>query len=405
MARRLLIYVLVFYGLLLVFALTDLWKPIDYAVYETVYLKDKDNIDLNQDIVLIDLLHPTTETPGLAEDKATPRFRKRLINLLDAIAAKVDEEGKPLAIVLDIYFENKDAEKKHLKEAIEQLTLQKIKVYGVFNTKDSENTEFEDRLADHAQDLYQLFYKDPYLHTIIEKQGGLLFYKSEIELKTSSGDSRLIEALPQRIARDLNRNNIKLSGEIRGYVLPVGQDQKIDEKTFVFSFEEGQDSGGKFNQESAFSIDQKVLIIGSLKKDQLPAVPQAGPELVAWALNDQMNTNPNAKRPLDRLAILLGEIVFFSLFVVGIYALLFKFIKAWQTKPVLLAVLSFVAGMGMLAVVALALISLDWFMPVGLTIIAMALAAVLSWRYAYVYLIAGVVEGSGKYDVFISYSL
>jgi len=331
----------------------------------------------------------------------------------------VTEDVTPKAIVLDIWFGNNSAQRPELDNAIELLNSKKIKVYAIFDTRNSKNTKFEDQLDKHAKDLYRLFYGG-YLHSSIEEHGQFLLYKSNIEFQSKTDSSPIIEALPQRVARDLRHDN-NPGGETLGYVLPVGDEAGFDDKTFVFSgvkftcpegeilplVEEGTDSGGKFTQSGEVSnlkINSKILLIGSLEKDQPGDGLQAGPKLLAWALSDQMNNNQNAKRPLDQLTFLLGEIVFFSLFVVGIYALLFKFIKAWQTKPILLAVLSLVVGMGLMAMVAFALISLGWFMPVGLTIIAMMLAAVLSWRFAYVYLIVGVTEGSGKYDVFISYS-
>ena len=94
----------------------------------------------------------------------------------------------------------------------------------------------------------------------------------------------------------------------------------------------------------------------------------------------------------------------FIAFLIIIYALLFKYIKKLQTKPVTLAVLSLIIGLLFLFGTGAGILTMDKVIPVGLTLIGMVIAAFLSWRFAYKFLVTGVAEGSGEYDVFISYS-
>ncbi len=143
-----------------------------------------------------------------------------------------------------------------------------------------------------------------------------------------------------------------------------------------------------------------TLLVG----DRLQTLAQAGPQVVAWASDDQMNANRNARTPLNNPLLVLGQILFFAFFTVLIYAILFKYIKAWQTKPLLLAVMSLVLAAMMLVALSGALLALGYVTPVGLTMLGMVIAALLAWRFALKFLVTGVAEGSGKYDVFISYS-
>jgi len=50
------------------------------------------------------------------------------------------------------------------------------------------------------------------------------------------------------------------------------------------------------------------------------------------------------------------------------------------------------------------ILSFNYVIPAGHTIVAMIIASFLSWRFAHKFLVTGVAEGSQKYDVFISYS-
>ena len=101
---------------------------------------------------------------------------------------------------------------------------------------------------------------------------------------------------------------------------------------------------------------------------------------------------------------MLGQTLFFAAFTVLVFALLFKYLKRLQTRPVLMACLSVGISLAALAMVGAAALTLKYVMPVGLTLFAIVLAGILAWRFALKFLVTGLAEGCAKYDAFISYS-
>ena len=111
-----------------------------------------------------------------------------------------------------------------------------------------------------------------------------------------------------------------------------------------------------------------------------------------------------ARQPLNNPVVVFGQIMFFASFTVCVFALLFKYATRWQTRPLLMASLSIGISVATLAVVASAVLALNYVTPVALTVFAIVLAAILAWRFALKFLVTGIAEGRGKYDAFISYS-
>ena len=154
-------------------------------------------------------------------------------------------------------------------------------------------------------------------------------------------------------------------------------------------------------------MDDKFVLIGDLKNDFQNDIATPRTYFLAWALNEKMADVDDriAKQPLEGLSVIIFQTLFFSLFTVLIFALLFKYIKRLQTKPKLLAILSYLGGVILLLIYGVLIYYVaNKVIPVGLTLIAMAIAAFLAWRFAYKFLVTGIAEGSEKYDVFISYS-
>ena len=70
----------------------------------------------------------------------------------------------------------------------------------------------------------------------------------------------------------------------------------------------------------------------------------------------------------------------------------------------LLAFMSFILALVVLAGLFALILAADKIMMSRLTLWGMLLATLLTWRYALKFMLPAIVDGTGKYDVFISYS-
>ncbi|WP_339708426.1 TIR domain-containing protein [uncultured Kriegella sp.] len=392
--KRLAVYLFIFVLLLSIAAtLTNFWQSLDYYVYRTFYLDRSEQIEMSTGIHLIDLPHH-------AENKTNydrSNYRKRLSNLLDTIAAA---KGTPRAVLLDIYFENEPQELETLKKALKNIG-EKTKVYGVYDMREYEQITFEENEGSQAVDIYENYLEGFRLHSMFEEKMGILFYESELPFPREAGGYELIEAVASKVARDVKLENTPTL-ESRSYVLPLGNTQSVKRQTVQFLHASDRTTGGSFS--SSFDIDDKILIIGSLTADRIAKINKTGTHLVAWALMDQINNNTLAKQPLTQPYVYIGLVLFFAIFTALLFALFFKYLKKLQTKPLIIAVLSFLTSAALLLCVGAAILSFGQVIPMGLPLITILLSAVLSWRFAYKFLVTGIAEGAQKYDVFISYS-
>ena len=153
-------------------------------------------------------------------------------------------------------------------------------------------------------------------------------------------------------------------------------------------------------------MDKKILVVGDPNNDIIAAggdiVP--GPYVLTWAISDLLDENVRLNLPIENLYVVIGQMFFFAFFVVLIFALIYKYVKLLQTKPVIIAILSFLTGILFLFIYYKLILTFKSVIPVGQTVAAMLVSAGLSWRFAYKFLVTGVAEGAQKYDVFISYS-
>jgi hypothetical protein len=147
-----------------------------------------------------------------------------------------------------------------------------------------------------------------------------------------------------------------------------------------------------------------VVVVGSLEEDTHAGAPQAGPKLVAWALDDARRGHRNARAPLDSPSIQAGLIVAVALFAALAIAALSRLVPALQTRPATLAVIGGAVALLALLAAGAAAFALGSVVPIGLPLAAIVLAAVLGWHYAAKFVASGAAEGGGTYDVFISYS-
>ena len=397
--KRLAVYLFLFVVFLSAIAsLPSIWQSLDYLIYRTFYLEDSKNIEFSEDIVLIDIPHKTNAKVSF--DRGD--FRKRLSNLLDSIGAHHDTNDGPDAVVLDIYFKNEKEGLDTLKSALKRLTEKGVKVYGVYDMTEYESIIFEKNEELQAVEIYENYLTGTRLHTIFEQKSGVLYYQSELKFPTKDGGYAFIESVASKVAGDVGKKNTPLITESRGFVVPLGDEKSIERQTYHFTPLGDSTAGGKFSADIV--MNDKILLIGSLEADYLDTWEKTGTHLVAWALFDQLNANSLAKQPLNKPAVILGLILFFSFFTVLLFALLFKYVKAIQTKPLVIAVLAFLISAVFLLGVGAIISAMGNVLPLGLALFGILLASILSWRFAYKFLVTGVAPGSEKYDVFISYS-
>jgi len=398
-SRRLVGYVGVFAILMIACTLLlgAVWRPLDYVVFSA--LSKARPFGLNDDMLIVDL--PYRDSAGRFD---LPDFRRRTTGLLQLIAALGDRE-RPRAIVLDLFFNSDDRELEALQAAIRQLQDNRTRVYAVFNTLDLTGKSFEQRMAKQAAAIYAQV-DGGLLHTRFDLYNGVVTYPSEIMIPYESGmASARVLALPIKVAADLN--GIDEPAEPRSYVLPAGDQADIESRTYRFVHGQ-QDAGGRFTQAEVPvprlpDLHEKIIIVSSFEGD-VEVLGRAGPEYVAWAIDDQRNGNRNARIPLDSAAAILALVLFCAVWACLVYALLFKYVRSLQTRPAVIALLAMSAGALLLVCLTAVFLTTGFVIPVGLAVFAIVIASALAWHFANRFLVTGVAEGAGKYDVFISYS-
>jgi hypothetical protein len=405
--KRFGVYIFVFVVLVGLVGATNYWQDIDHFVFAKFHKKE---IQLNDNIAIIDIPRSVK-----GEKYSIDSYRQRTADLLHLISQRIDkprgEAQVPKAVVVDMYFSSNDNSLSIIVEALKELK-ELTKLYVVFNPLTEDDKGLEAMVEEHAAEVYDIFGK-PYLHTMIEpKMIGSVFgtkieeltYMSEIEIASKDGTyTEFVTAIPIKLAHDLNDYEIPMMPE--EFLLPFGSPNEVENQVYDFSHTGTLTSGGMISPEINFT--DKVVIIGSLDHDKVGYLSQAGPSLLAWAIDDQLagkHSETEVRAPLNKPWVLIGQIIFFSLLTAILFALFFKYIKAFQTRPIIIAALSFITGLLLLAGVFAAILAIDHVLLVGLTIIAMLITAVLAWRYSIKFLVTGVVKGSGKHDVFISYS-
>ncbi|MCA0132131.1 toll/interleukin-1 receptor domain-containing protein [Winogradskyella alexanderae] len=399
--KRLAVYLATFVIILLTLILaTSFWKSWDYSLYKTVYI-DKESVaeKLSQNIAIVNIERPDldSKSASLAE------FRKRIISFLNTVGEYENTKNEdPEAIILDVAFSSDTIKLKELEVALKELKDRRIKVYAVYSLKEYFNNIpiFEANDAQQAQVLYDSILEGGRLHSGFEIVDGLISYPSDIFLKGAFKDSIQIESIIKRVA--LDDGNTKFTKEFQNLTTPFGPIEAMQERTYQFQNSESDSSLGTF--EPSLNTDDKFVFVGDLTHDFETNMATPRTYFLAWALNEEIVTDRIAKQPITNLSIIIGQTLFFSLFTVLIFALLFKYLKRLQTKPKILALLAFSITLLFLIVYGLLVYAFGKVIPIGLTIMAMALVAILSWRFAHKFLVTGVAEGSEKYDVFISYS-
>jgi len=396
------------------------WKWLDKYLVNEANKISSDNEFLNKEIVFINL---EKQTHG-SEVESFKLFRQSIIKLLNTIAGEAKDGKGPKGVVLDIWFSKDTTELENIKAALKQLKDLKLPVYASYKINENhENIEldkidFSEVEDKHAIDLYNNYLAGSdsdnpgsgRYHTFFYPEKNVANYENDIYLKSLIFDSVLIESLARKVALDLsNSQNLSRNLKRGGSIVPYGNLDEIKNKTYTFIVDSTR-SAGVFQSPSGdkapIDINRNILVVGDAENDLVDIGTKRipGPYLVTWALSDLLDNDNRLKLPIENLAIIIGQILFFSFFTVLIFALLFKYVKQLQTKPAVIAAIALAASMIFFFIYGRLILGFNYVIPAGHTIVASIIAALLCWRFAHKFLVTGVAEGSQKYDVFISYS-
>jgi hypothetical protein len=399
--KRLAIYLFTFFFLLILgLSITSFWKKWDIAFYKKVYMDDSNAAaKLSSNIAVVDIRKPNLDS----KNESLKQFRKSIISFLNTVEQHKNKDESPQAIIFDVSFSSDTTQLKELREAIERVKAKRINVYAVYSLMYyfANDSIYETNDFYQARVLYDSVLVGGRLHSgfVVDKK--LIYYPSDIYLNKAFGDTIKIESIIKRVALNKDANNF--NQEFQNLVAPLGPNDAIEEQKYSFIRpKEYLKSAGSFDR--PLDMHQKYVLVGDLVNDLQGDIKTPRTYFLAWALNERIIEDKIVKQPIDNLAIIIGQTLFFSLLTVLIFALLFKYVKRFQTKPVPLAIVSFVISLISFAVYGLLIFVSGKVIPIGMTLMGMAVAAFLTWRFALKFLVMGIIEGSGEHDVFISYS-
>ena len=425
--KRLAVYLVTFFvTLLLLLVLIDDWKQIDTYLTGVSNATVSERNSVNNRIVVVDV--GEQDIPDNHLDELT-RKRQKLIQLLQAIELQSVQKDGPESLVLDLWFSSDNTLMDSLIGAIRKLEASGTRVYAAYDLNAShdggrvEETDFLELEDEHALSLYNLLAEKAEgtqlsrgrYHTYFFELGeDKANYESEITLTASdSKEEVVIEFLPLRVVADLDETSEQKLEVLRrqGAVVPYGPLSEVEQRTYTFQPDSVLSLASFISPEGTqvpdvIDMDNKILLAANIEEDveRIGDLSLPMPYLVTWAMSDLLDGNIRVNQPLENLGAIIGQILFFSFFIALLFAILFKYIKKLQTKPLTIAVLSFIGGLLLLFIYYKLILQFNTVVPIGQTIAGMLVAVLLTWRFAYKFLTTGVVEGGEKYDVFISYS-
>ncbi|MAZ26252.1 MAG: hypothetical protein CL868_04125 [Cytophagaceae bacterium] len=423
--KRLAVYLITFIICAVLALSIGNWRKVDnYIVAYSNQVSKADSI-VNKEIVFV---HLDQNPPGESACETFYLKRRNTIDLLNAVAIQAEQNNGPKGVVLDIWFGRDNTEQENLIAAINNLQEKGTPVYAAYNINaaregvDIDSVDIETLEAAHLTEVYNILAnggeaKHPgsgRYHTNFYNERDMASYENDYYFVSNAfGDSTQIESLVYKIAHDLGDSRTLLNEvKRRGSITPYASAEEMQSHSYFFAADAqlSLESFIPYDQvpESRHTIDmdKKIMVVGDPLNDIIGmgkwAIP--GPYVLTWAISDLLDMNNRLKLPLESTPVIIGQMLFFSFFVALAFALFFKYIKILQTKPAIIALLSFLVSLLLLFIYYRLILTFKAVIPVGQTIVTMIVAALLCWRFAYKFLVTGIVEGAGKYDVFISYS-
>ena len=422
--KRLAIYLITFLISLILALSIGNWKKVDNYLVEYSNRSSEDKNILNKDLVFVSIdLNPDAKNAC----EAIHKIRQNIIDVLNAIANQEQSNNGPKGVVLDIWLSNDNTEEENLIQTIQYLQIIGIPVFASYNINASDqNKDFNDRdfnnlESAHLKEVYDVLSDSTNTHipgngryhTNFFYEKHMASYENDFKFRIGkSKDYASVESLVYKVVKELGDSNaMLLEDKRRGSIVPYASLKEMKMRTYRFSPDSTLSINSfipidDFNPNSIIDMDQKIVIIGDPESDvtYLGDSYIPGPYVVSWAISDLLDENIRLKLPLENTYVIIGQMLFFAFFVALAFALYFKYIKPLQTKPLLIAILSFITVLLLLYVYYRVILTFKAVIPIGQTIVSMIVASLLSWRFAYKFLVTGVVEGSQKYDIFISYS-
>jgi hypothetical protein len=420
--KRLAIYLFIFFAVVVLLIVFINFKTLDNDIVNEINKTGFSGFELNKEIVLIDLQKKKTGSEGTD----VRQFRQSLVSLLNTIAVETKNKKGPKGVLLDLWFSSDTTEIEPLKTALKGLKDLNVPVYAAYNVNEKhERLDVNKIDIDAIEDVHETSIYSEFLagsndttpgkgryHTLFYPEGDVANYENDLYFYSGIGrDTVLIESLARKVALDLTASTgMRHQPKRIGSIVPYRPQAAMAEATYTF-VPGNNGSPGSFKKaaaaQAAVDMDKNILVVGDMLNDRVDIsanrqVP--GPYIITWALNDLLDNNTSVKLPIESLALIIGQILFFSFLAVLIYSLLFKYVKRLQTKPAVIAVLSFCMSMIFFFLYFKVILSFNHIIPVSHTVVATAVACILSYRFAHKFLVTGVAEGSQKYDVFISYS-
>jgi hypothetical protein len=398
--RMLLIYAA---GILALLLLANLWREADMAIYGALMPEQKS--PLRQEILLLDI-----DRPDGQEDA---QFRSQLAELFTLLPQLLPQP--PKAILLDVHFlPGNSSGISLLTESITQLKdkHKQTKIYATLPRLDEKglatlaeiqkgqgevaklyasldgfgHTEFRKTLSG------KVIYYVPYIAGIRDFVS-IAYYDSEPSLSPHTGE-RVVRIGPTPELDTHSRNLLRFTAAAEG-------------RPAQFCI---MNIVGRCEQSDSLARKDWV-IIGSLKYDR-QTWGISGPETVAWALNDLVSPSETGRpQPVANAWLLVALALLTSLASWGVFLLLFRLWKTPPSKLWLLAMLSFVAGVVLLAAVSL----LFWlagkiFPQVSAVLLSIVLGTIIGRLHVKAVLDDAMLPTGDAaavgdyYDIFISYS-
>ncbi|PTM09574.1 MAG: hypothetical protein DA407_05560 [Bacteroidetes bacterium] len=395
--------------------LTDKFlRDIDFNVYKSLYFNSQYSDFNSNNILIVDL--PAVQ----GEPKIN--YRKRIGKLLDTInqmSSNLESIDRP-EVILDFSFDENGVEDTLFIESIKSLKKNDVEVYGVYDVVEKNDGFFDGiekiKIYDliknennRDSELYGNFSKGR-LHTMVNvHSSGIIWYDSYIKFEDSINNITIkVVALPLQVPNPKSKYKDE---PVSTFILPYGSQENLKTLTWTYKHNDDESSQGdhtllNINPAKEINIKGKFIVIGDLDNDQVKINDKTtipGPYLLSWALLDQIEGNKLAKQPINNMwiqfLIALSCIVFIALF----FDWIFKRVKKLQTQPLLLAIISFFAGLLILTGIIYVMPGNKIIRP-GFPVLSMFLVTIFIWQYKKKFIKLGIIDGGETYDIFISYS-
>ena len=168
-------------------------RNLDFITYKAVYFNSDYDSFVSDRIFFIDI-------PEIKDVD----YRERIVKLLDTInkmSSEMEIKDRPEAIILDFSFKENNKKDSLFIEAISNLQVNGVNVFGVYDVY-SENNQLDYETNENERDS-ELYGKFSYgrLHTRVDihEPSGIIWYESFLKFSGSEGATK-VPALPLKAA-------------------------------------------------------------------------------------------------------------------------------------------------------------------------------------------------------------